>query len=251
MALADNTCKKQALTLLECLAGRIGTPIARRQGTTIPQDEVDEWVDLFAACYGGATKIPEFLKKFVGGGDIQLNELYCSHVFDKDSELSKEYERVKGWKDKKVTCGFFIQWNNMYLAMLPTGRRAGYGQFDIPKGCCEEGEEHLACALRELKEETSIDLDNYQHSEIEDWGVLPYNKEKDIHLFSVTIYTNEKDLTYPTPPTIECTSTFVNEKGETVPEMSSHKWSDTMEDFFPNLVKAYDIHSKHRNHHGN
>ena len=157
--LTDKTCKEQALYLLDNLRNRVSTPISRRAGTTIPKDEVAEWVDLLAAAYGHSTRIPRFILDWLEEcDDIHLTADYCEASNNEDSDFSKAIKQVQGWKDKKVTCGFLLRWNSQTLAMLPTGRKPGYFQYDIPKGCCEPGETHYETAKRELLEETSIDL---------------------------------------------------------------------------------------------
>lgn len=246
--LTDKTCKEQALYLLDNLRNRVSTPISRRAGTTIPKAEVAEWVDLLAAVYGHSTRIPRFIQDWLEEcDDIHLTADYCEAANNEDSDFSKAIKQVQDWKDKKVTCGFLLRWNSQTLAMLPTGRKPGYFQYDIPKGCCEPGETHYETAKRELLEETSIDLDKVKHSPVRDFGVLPYNKEKDIHLFFTVLFDGlDDDGNVIEEPTIKCASTFINERGEEVPEMSGYKWSDTMEDFFPNIGKAYEIWDNYR-----
>ena len=58
-----------------------------------------------------------------------------------------------------MTCGIII--SNDYDSILaghPTGKRYNKECYDFLKGCAEEGEEDIDCALRELKEESGIDL---------------------------------------------------------------------------------------------
>lgn len=61
---------------------------------------------------------------------------------------------------REITCGIFlIDSRNKCLITHPTGSNSS--SWSIPKGKLEPGETELDAAVRELKEETSIDLTEY------------------------------------------------------------------------------------------
>lgn len=101
------------------------------------------------------------------------------------------------------------------LACHATGRKMDTG-WDFPKGCVEEGEEHLQAAIRELREETDIHLLDYDRARIKDLGVFPHNKEKDIHIF---LY---QTTWFPNLSELKCTS-FFEHNGEQIPEVNAYK----------------------------
>jgi 8-oxo-dGTP pyrophosphatase MutT (NUDIX family) len=87
---------------------------------------------------------------------------------------------------KKVTAAVvIINKDGDILGCHGTGKPRESG-FDFPKGLVEEKETDIQGALRELREETGIELDA---SRLIDAGVHKHNKEKDIHLF---IYRTDK-----------------------------------------------------------
>lgn len=102
---------------------------------------------------------------------------------------------------KKVSCGFLVQDLNTgkYLGCHPTGQPSNI--YDIPKGCKKVGDDDLLTAIRELKEETGLDVpENYKS--IEDLGIHSQKRDKDVHLYKVTIPVNLDEL--------HCDSTFLD-----------------------------------------
>lgn len=59
---------------------------------------------------------------------------------------------------KSIAAGITLLYNNKILLVHPTSSSWVRGTCGIPKGAVEPGEDHIAAALRELKEETGIDL---------------------------------------------------------------------------------------------
>jgi 8-oxo-dGTP pyrophosphatase MutT (NUDIX family) len=58
-----------------------------------------------------------------------------------------------------ISCGFvIINTNNKILICHPTNDFSGYGIWDLPKGRIDDGETELECALREVYEETNLNL---------------------------------------------------------------------------------------------
>ena len=60
---------------------------------------------------------------------------------------------------KKISCGILICTEHGFLAVHPTGRKNEFNCYDIPKGCHNNNETYYQTAVRELKEETGLDLD--------------------------------------------------------------------------------------------
>lgn len=130
----------------------------------------------------------------------------------------------------KTSCGFIIKDKNtgMFLGCVPTGtKKAETNCCDIPKGCIEKNENHLSCAIRELKEETGIYF--YELNNIKTLGEVDYLKDKNLYLYYAEANIDLKQL--------KCTSMFVNAYGKTVPEMSTFMLGD-LSIFRKNLRKA-------------
>jgi predicted NUDIX family NTP pyrophosphohydrolase len=58
------------------------------------------------------------------------------------------------------------------------------GYWSIPKGGIEEGETELQAAIRELEEETSVNLSSIPADMFIDLGEIRYNSGKRIHIFA-------------------------------------------------------------------
>ena len=81
----------------------------------------------------------------------------------------------------KVTCAVIVQDpTGAILAVHPTGHRFNQ-DWSLPKGLANEGEFDVIAALRELEEETGLSGD----FNVQDLGVHPYIKGKDIHLYKL------------------------------------------------------------------
>lgn len=114
---------------------------------------------------------------------------------------------------KQTSAGvIIINSNNQILGCRAYGKN---GQCDIPKGKVEDGETPYEAAIRETNEETGLDLSNIHLEEI---GLLPYNKKKNIHLFKCNM--DIDDLTI-----LNCTSYF-DQSGRMYPEMEGFEWVD-------------------------
>ena len=94
-----------------------------------------------------------------------------------------------------------------------TGRR----HWDIPKGGAEEGESARDAAIREVREETGIDLSSASLVEL---GLMPYHARKDLHLFQAVLHTRDCDIA-----ACRCTSFFVHHaSGVMTPEVDQFRW---------------------------
>lgn len=126
----------------------------------------------------------------------------------------------------KVTCGILLHTPNGVLLCHPTGRKFEDGCYDIPKGVKEENETEWECAVRELREETGIDITNVDLRYIANHGRFAYNKEKDIHLFSVRIANTIK------PIDLKCDSLI---DGTNKPEVNGYLFTN---DIIPKVFKS-------------
>lgn len=114
----------------------------------------------------------------------------------------------------KTSCGVIIlnEYNELFM-----GHSTGNKFYDIPKGLLDEGENELECALRECMEETSIDLKGKQLGVI---GLLPYNKEKNLYLYVVSMKKIEINI-----ESLVCNSFFEDFYSKKMkPEVDEFKW---------------------------
>jgi 8-oxo-dGTP pyrophosphatase MutT (NUDIX family) len=111
-------------------------------------------------------------------------------------------------KKMHTTCGVIITDGRKMLICHPTNGR----NWDLPKGRLDPGEEVRACAVRELREETSIVCDD--PDVLTDLGLFDYKPSKRLHLFRWDV----ADL--PDPVLLTCTSLF-EWHGRMIPEMDA------------------------------
>ncbi|MGN6665702.1 MAG: NUDIX hydrolase [Trinickia sp.] len=91
--------------------------------------------------------------------------------------------------------------------------------WDIPKGQGDPGEAPIDAALRELREETGIEL---TPERLKDLGRFAYRRDKDLHLFAARIEEGEVDLAC-----CACTSMFPSRRnGASIPEMDAFRWAE-------------------------
>lgn len=125
---------------------------------------------------------------------------------------------------RKTSCGIILVANHQILLVKPTNG----SYWDFPKGCADEGEEHLDAAIRECKEETNFDLAPYRVNIKEDVKGY-YNREKHLHLFRLDIK-DSIDL-----QKFQCNS-FVEKPSERFPEIESCQLFDYSE--FIQMIKS-------------
>ena len=106
----------------------------------------------------------------------------------------------------KVSCAVLITDGNRFLTCIPYGKK---DKRDLPKGQMDPGETPVQTAVREVFEETGLEIDP---NALDDLGRYPYSQDKDLHLFML----ETQEL--PDIDTLECSSTF-EMYGKCVPEM--------------------------------
>ena len=117
---------------------------------------------------------------------------------------------------KVLSCGVIITDGNIFLVGRVTGKKF----WGIPKGRIEESETEIDAALRELKEETNIELNPI---DLIDLGRFHYIPKKDLHLF---LY---KTKNLPKIENMFCSTFFENKKGEKLPEFDKFKYISFLE----------------------
>jgi len=118
-------------------------------------------------------------------------------------------------KKKKLTCGALIFYKNKMLICRP---RWDSEIWNLPKGVKEDNETTLDAAIREIKEETNILIN--EEDIVIDIGKQPYLKKKDIYLYVIILKNEPNDL--------KCNS-FFERDGKQFPEMVDYKWINPQE----------------------
>lgn len=113
----------------------------------------------------------------------------------------------------KITCGIFLfdGEDNILICRVTNSKNL----WSIPKGLVDENETFIDTALRELKEETSIILNNPQLKFIGDFKYLKSNKMLKAFYLKIDEKIDENSL--------HCSS-MVNLKGRIFPEVDQFKW---------------------------
>lgn len=115
---------------------------------------------------------------------------------------------------KKKTCGILLYDSKKnFLSVYPFGNSGS--QWNIPKGLNEGTESYLETAIREFKEETSLDIMNYT-DEIKFMGIFEYSKTKDF-----CFYTAKLKGSFPDINECHCIS-FFEIGGKEFPEISDY-----------------------------
>jgi 8-oxo-dGTP pyrophosphatase MutT (NUDIX family) len=111
---------------------------------------------------------------------------------------------------KEIVAGVAVVWNGHILLVHPTNASWRNSALGIPKGHVEEGEEYIDAAVRELKEETGIEISTndlnqdmlsvpmYKGKEIEKmllYFELHINSPSEIGMDSLKINKNKLQLT--------------------------------------------------------
>ncbi len=116
---------------------------------------------------------------------------------------------------KVLSCGVIVRRTQGELLLC---RATARNYWDIPKGLRDAGETSLAAALREVREETGLELNDRR---LQDLGVHSYLPRKDLQLF----------LLDPPNPSIDIgpcrCSTFHTMRGNNrqIPEVDAYRWT--------------------------
>ena len=117
---------------------------------------------------------------------------------------------------KTVSFGVLIFNEHGQLLMA---HATGQKHWDIPKGGAEPGESARTAAIREVREETGIDLSS---ASMEELGLLRYHARKDLHLFRAVLHTRDCDIA-----ACRCDSFFPHHvSGALTPEVDEFRWID-------------------------
>lgn len=98
---------------------------------------------------------------------------------------------------KAISVGLLHTDGARFLACHSTGNRF----YDLPKGAAEPGETPPQTCVRETLEETGLHI---EAARLLDLGIVPYNKQKELHLFALTV----PEL--PDVGSLSCASTFLH-----------------------------------------
>jgi 8-oxo-dGTP pyrophosphatase MutT (NUDIX family) len=121
--------------------------------------------------------------------------------------------------ERSVSCGVVVLDRRGYVLLA---HATDTTHWDIPKGQGETGEAPIDTALRELREETSIE---FAPERLKDLGRFVYRRDKDLHLFAARAEEGEIDLAR-----CNCTSLFPSRKdGSMIPEMDAFRWVAPLE----------------------
>ncbi len=111
---------------------------------------------------------------------------------------------------KTTSCGVVItNGEQLVLGHVTRGK-----WWDLPKGGMNSGESFLQTAVRELQEETGLEV---KETDLVPLGVFTYKPKKDLVLYLWRV------VTMPDPQTLVCRSTFKDSKGRDVKELDKFK----------------------------
>ena len=116
---------------------------------------------------------------------------------------------------KKTSAGIIIvnEFNEVLM-----GRVTGSVpvRWDLPKGAMEKNETPVQSAVRECHEEFGI---IFAEDVLTDVGRFAYNREKNIHLFYISVKKDMINL-----ESLHCDSQFVNFRGVVTKEIDAYQW---------------------------
>jgi 8-oxo-dGTP pyrophosphatase MutT (NUDIX family) len=121
-----------------------------------------------------------------------------------------------------TTCGIFIITKDTKQILACHATNSYWSMLSIPKGLCEINESYLDCAIRELNEETSIDISSLglTKDDIKYIGSAKYKKQNKI----LQGFLLEIPTLIPINQ-LKCTSLVTNYRGKPpFPEIDSFFW---------------------------
>ncbi len=110
----------------------------------------------------------------------------------------------------KISAGLILTDNEIMLIC-----KVGKDRYDLPKGEIDEGETPLRACIREVREETGLQITT---ENLEDLGQFSYLVDKDLHLFKLV---QEK---LPPLHRMKCTSYYTDDMGKRLPEIIGYKY---------------------------
>ena len=129
---------------------------------------------------------------------------------------------------KSTSCGVVItDGNNVLLGHVTKGK-----WWDLPKGGVNPGESFLQAAVRELREETGIEVDGAVLSPL---GIFTYKPKKDLALYLWRVDS------MPDPDSLECISYFTDKRGRSIPELDSFQvvsWNEAAKKVNPDMAQV-------------
>ena len=139
---------------------------------------------------------------------------------------------------KTVSAGVIITDGKSILLAHPTQSK----HWDIPKGKVELNESNILAAIRELKEETGIEVSQEDLIEL---GHFQYKKQKDLFL-----YLNKIEH-FPKLSTLKCQAVVELKNGKKIPEMDRFTivaWKDLKDYVVNDMLNVLNkIHVDHLN----
>lgn len=136
-----------------------------------------------------------------------------------------EFMAIPRFGKKKLSVALFLTDGHVFLAVTPTGSE----HYDLPKGTNAVGESLKDTLVREIEEETGLDISKYK-SQLEGVGRFAYRPDKEIYIYYLKL-----DKLPPTS-TMKCTSMF-DFKGSRLPEVDGYFYVpyDNLHNFLPEM----------------
>ncbi|HZY78261.1 MAG TPA: NUDIX hydrolase [Cyclobacteriaceae bacterium] len=119
-----------------------------------------------------------------------------------------------------VTCGTYLYSTKLKQILVCHPTHSRWNNWSIPKGIMEKGEDILAVCLRELEEETGIDINSINVLSQHPLPSRKYNKQEKT-LESYLVVTDHDFSTH------KYTSNLV--EGKDFPEIDKWKWVDLLQ----------------------
>jgi 8-oxo-dGTP pyrophosphatase MutT (NUDIX family) len=129
---------------------------------------------------------------------------------------------------KSVSCGVVItDGESLLIGHVTNGK-----WWDLPKGGVASGESFLQAAVRELREETGIEVDGAQLTPL---GLFDYKPKKDLMLYLWRVEV------MPDAKTLVCTSHFQDKRGRRLPELDAFQvtpWDHALSKVNPDMQRV-------------
>lgn len=110
---------------------------------------------------------------------------------------------------KVISCGGIIKVDDQILITKSTGNT----NWNLPKGVMDINQTPIEAAIRQIREQTNIDVSNVQYTDLGQYNYLQY---KNLHLFLFKLDEKPEDLF--------CASMFKADNNVYLPQISDYKW---------------------------